>query len=193
MVFSTFGSFLKRAAVAALGVSVFFASGGAWAVPSWQCEMTVGGYAGSSTLEGFPLLVRISPSLIDGFSYENCAPGGVDISFTLENGMTLPHEVDTWNPDGESLVWVKLPSLSGKATKFWFRWNDPVPAANDPSDVWKANYAGVWHMAETTAGAATLADSAGNMDGAAHKNSLVADGVVGKARGRTPRERTAPR
>ena len=122
------------------------ATGMAGAVPLYQCPLTVSGYAeGKAALADFPVLVRISTA-IDQFNYGDCAAGGADISFTSEDGETVyPHEVDTWNPDGESLVWVKLPSMA-HGTKFLFRWNDPNPPSNnDPTQVWPG-YIGVWHF-----------------------------------------------
>ena len=132
---------------------------GAMAVPLYQCPLTVGGYAeGKAALADFPVLVRISAA-IDQFDYGDCAAGGADISFTDEDGETVyPHEIDTWNPDGESLVWVKLPSMA-HGTRFLFRWSDPNPPANDPTAVW-ADYAGVWHLGEQTPD--SYADSTGH-------------------------------
>ena len=118
-----------------------------FALPLKQAKLTVSGYQGGETaLENFPLLVRISPERISGFSYGDCASDGSDISFALENGEILPHEIDTWVNGGESLVWVRLPALQGTETSFYFRWSDSGPAENIPSNVWAADYAGVWHM-----------------------------------------------
>ncbi|MBR2941309.1 MAG: leucine-rich repeat protein, partial [Kiritimatiellae bacterium] len=50
------------------------------------------GYAGTTALANFPVLVRISESAIDGFDYDDCATGGEDISFSLPDGTVLPHE-----------------------------------------------------------------------------------------------------
>lgn len=131
--------------IAALFAALFASS--LFALPSKQAKLTVSGYqGGETTLENFPLLVRISPERISGFSYGDCASDGSDISFALENGEILPHEIDTWVNDGESLVWVRLPALQGTETSFYFRWNDSGPAENIPSNVWAADYAGVWHM-----------------------------------------------
>ncbi len=131
------------------GVALFVAlfASSLFALPLKQAKLTVSGYQGGETaLENFPLLVRISPERISGFSYGDCALDGSDISFALENGEILPHEIDTWKRDGESLVWVRLPALQGTETSFYFRWNDSGPAENIPSNVWAAGYAGVWHM-----------------------------------------------
>ena len=132
---------IKFAAACAAVLGAF----GAEAMPICQCEMTVGGYAGSTALANFPVLVRISPERIDGFKYADCQPNGADISFTDTDGNALAHEVDTWDSEGESRVWVKIPTLSGKTTKFKFRWGDATPPANDPTAVW-TDYIGVWHF-----------------------------------------------
>lgn len=131
------------------GVALFAAlfASSLFALPLKQAKLTVSGYQGGETaLENFPLLVRISEAGIQGFSYADCAEGGADISFALEDGSPLPYEIDTWNDKGESLVWVRLPALQGTETSFYFRWNDSGPAENIPSNVWAADYAGVWHM-----------------------------------------------
>ena len=121
------------------------------AAPLYRAEIAV---SASSLVAGveladFPVLVRISESRIQGFSYALCAPGGADISFSSdESGNNrLPFEIDTWNPDGESLVWVKIPSLAN-GTKFYLAFSDTSPAANTPASTWKADYSGVWHMRE---------------------------------------------
>ena len=141
--------------VAALAVA------SAFAMPRRAADITVSGYSGSTTLENFPVLVRIaeydaqSGKGIWDFHYADCAAGGADISFVSADGETvLAHEIDTWNTAGESLVWVRLPSLSGTATSFTFRWGDANPPSVTASDVWSANYIGVWHFSEDGGNAA---------------------------------------
>ncbi len=101
----------------------------AFALPRKAAEITVSGYTGKSALANFPVLVRISPERISGFSYADCAADGADVAFRDAQGNLLDREIDTWDPNGESLVWVCVPSLSGTATSFTFRWAD----ANPPS------------------------------------------------------------
>lgn len=132
---------------------------GLQAAPERRVKMHVAGFTGYYELENFPLLVRISPERIEGFSYDDCAENGADISFTLPDGTLLAHEVDTWNPQGESVVWVSLPKF-GQQASFYFRWKDAAPPAVDSTAVWtKAGYVGVWHLNE--AGGDAL-DSSGN-------------------------------
>ena len=159
------------------------------AAPLYRAEIAV---SASSLVAGveladFPVLVRISESRIQGFSYALCAPGGADISFSSdESGNNrLPFEIDTWNPDGESLVWVKIPSLAN-GTKFYLAFSDTSPAANTPASTWKADYSGVWHMREA-AGTCTNSTAYGATYNAVPMgntaNSVVfAGGAVGAGR-----------
>lgn len=108
------------------------------------------GYAGGETLTDFPALVRLS-SAIDGFSYSDFAfpENGGDLRFFDAKGNLLSHEIDTWNTNGESMVWVKVPSLNA-ATVIKAAYGCSAPPANDPKDVWSNGFVGVWHMGEAT-------------------------------------------
>ncbi len=79
------------------------------------CPFTLSGYRGASTLEDFPVAVRLSEN-ITGFRYSDCAADGADLRFADADGNLIPHEIETWNPSGESIVWVKVPALSGTDT-----------------------------------------------------------------------------
>ena len=102
---------------AALAASLSFAT------PTRTADITVSGYDGSTPLANFPVLVRVSPTTIDGFSYADCAADGSDIAFVDANGIALPREIDTWNTSGESLVWVRLPVCTNNAS-FSMTWGD---------------------------------------------------------------------
>ena len=133
----------------------------AFAVPLKKAKLTVAGFEGTTTLENFPVLVRISETSIEGFNYSDCAEGGEDLSFALEDGSPLPYEIDTWNDKGESLVWVKLPALSSADHSFYMKWKDSQATENDPTDVWSDEYIGVWHMGGFNADNA-VTDATGN-------------------------------
>ena len=64
-------------------------------------------------------------------------------------GNLIPHEIDTWNISGESLIWLSVPSVSGTATAFTMYYGADVsdlPAVTE-SDVWtSANFNAVWHF-----------------------------------------------
>ena len=77
-----------------------------------KSDITVSGYAGSTPLANFPVLVRLAANSPDGFDYGDCAADGSDLRFADANGDLIPHEIDTWNDaSGESLVWGRLALL----------------------------------------------------------------------------------
>ena len=126
---------------------------GAAAIRSF--DITFSGYAGSGALTDFPVLVRLSPAL-NGFDYSRCRTDGSDIRFIDASGNPLAREIDTWTPGGESLVWVKVPSLTA-STKITCLYGFAGAAPGSASDVWSNGYAAVWHLGES---ALPLADSA---------------------------------
>ena len=135
-----------------------------------RIAFTAGGYAGSSWLYDFPVLVRLSTS-VSGFSYSNCAEG--KFVFTDAYGNRIPYEVDTWNASGTSLVWVRLPELQ-KNTTFYMYFDGEPSSANTSSSTWTA-YSGVWHMKE--ASATGVADSADGEFGAMSVSGKTTNGA----------------
>jgi len=135
----------------------------------YKSTATVGGYAGSTTLANFPVLVRLAANSPVGFNYEDCVADGSDIRFTDVNGIMIPHEIDTWDPTGTSLVWVCVSKLSGKATELTMYYGAADPASLPSvtsADVWtNANYNAVWHFsgdAKESANGLTDSGSSGN-------------------------------
>ncbi len=151
-------------------------------------KFTVSGYAGNETLRNFPVLVRLSEGSPVGFSYADFYnPGdvsGADLCFLDAKGNAIPHEIDTWNPQGESLVWVTLPEMAnGTEFAMWYRSSKSGAVVNGGVNAW-ADYTGVWHLGEPGDGVQTVADStANNLSGVTHANSsAVASGKIGGSR-----------
>jgi hypothetical protein len=114
----------------------------------FRAPFAVSGYAGSSPLADFPVLVRLAADSPAGFDYARCAPGGSDLRFADADGNLLPHEIDTWDATGESLVWVGVPVLTN-GTAFAMYYGSDDPGAASPSNLWSlAGYAGVWHLSD---------------------------------------------
>lgn len=135
--------------VVSSGFAVCFDSNGNdWSKYSRKFTISFTGYAGETTLVDFPVLVKISEAGISGFHYADClkANGG-DLRFADADGNILASEVDTWDENGESLVWVKVPSLNA-STKItaYYGWNLASPV--DPAAVWAKDFVGVWHLDE---------------------------------------------
>ena len=142
-----------------------------------KAQFTAGGYDGESALTNFPVLVRLSSALLPGFDPTAIAASGLRFRDDA-TGLLLAHEVDTWADaaDGECTVWVSLPVLEGRDTRFtMFAKPRPSasPASRDPRRVWLlADYIGVWHFGEPStdaAGIATCADATGNGNDASNK------------------------
>ena len=114
-----------------------------------ECRLTFSGYEGKETLTDFPALVKI-PDGLTGFDYRDSAADGSDLAFFGADGKRLAHEIDTWNPDGDSYVWVRVPELT-KATTITARWGKPggrETASVQQQVVWADDYMAVWHFSK---------------------------------------------
>ena len=113
---------------------------------SRKISFVIQGAGSSEPLSGFPVLVKLYNGLGDGFRYSDMRADGSDMAFTLEDGTPLPHDVDTWNTNGNSYVWVRIPSLvNGLVFKLHYGGS---PRTSSAQSVW-TGYTGVWHMNET--------------------------------------------
>ena len=108
------------------------------------------GYNRGETLTNFPALVNLSTNL-PGFSYRQFAsPSGSDLRFADASGSRpIPHEIDEWNTNGTSTVWVNVPTLSSTNDYVWAYWGNPaatnLPYYTTNGSVWP-NYDLVWHL-----------------------------------------------
>lgn len=141
-------------------------------------DVSIQNFNGNPVNEAFPVLVKVNESKIPGF-YAAVKNAGADLKFTDGNGIgDYPYEIDTWNPSGTSLIWVRLPSFSS-STVFCMYYGDANVTSHSwsVSDVWNG-YAGVWHMNggdDSSVGHATSTLTDENVTGA---------GMVGASLGR---------
>ena len=132
-----------------------------------------------------PVLLRLAEGEggIDGFRYADVAESGLEILDA--DGNLLPWELDTWDTNGVSLVWVKVPSYEDGATLTVRYGTDFVNATPAATSVW-SGYAGVWHLNETNAASAwgsyPNATAAAGLDGEKAAASLADEpGRFGKS------------
>ena len=111
---------------------------------------------GETAWTDFPVLVRLPTAV----SSQLQAADGTDLYFEDESEAPLAFEVETFNPDGTTFVWVKVPSLSS-ATRLTVYFGGTANADNDPTAVW-SRYVGVWHFDDAAAGTTTVADATGH-------------------------------
>jgi hypothetical protein len=158
------------------------APGRAAALGSRFIGITTSGYAGSAPLTNFPLLVRLSTA-ITGFNYTLCQTNGADLAF-YDGHNLLAHEIDTWDTNGTSLVWVRVPELTTNTTIRLVFGNpaDVAPAFTTNGTVWADGFRAVWHMDDGTSSNNILDSTANRFVGVKKAAGAPAetDAVVGK-------------
>ena len=131
-------------------------------------------------LDGFPLMVQLDPTRIE---YDAVRADGADIQFRDADGTTtLPHEIETWNPGGTSILWVQVPRIDENSTAdhvFMYYGNPDVTVEENEDAVWTA-YRAVYHLNQ--AGGSEVDDStAQNFDGTVVGGAELVEGRVGQA------------
>ncbi|MBR1921739.1 MAG: DUF2341 domain-containing protein, partial [Kiritimatiellae bacterium] len=146
---------------------------------------TVDKYTGTEALTGFPVLVRISATAVSGFTYSDMMfpSTGDDIAFVAADGAALAYDIDTWNPNGTSLVWVRIPSMENE-TQFAMYYRSSKSGKDLNSANPFSDYVGVWHLNETGNGEVSIADAGPNLlvATAGSKSLAKTDGAIGGAR-----------
>jgi len=148
---------------------------------AWQRSMPVrfSGYDGVSELTNFPALIKLSDGCGNGrFRYADCLAGGADLLFTDETGARLDHEIETWNTNGESHVWVRVPRLV-RNTEITAHWKNPA-RATDANPFLPTDLTGcaMW----LHAGAGVTADGAGLVSRWADQSGNGHEAVRGDSR-----------
>jgi len=156
------------------------ASAGLFDTWGYYADLTFSGYLGAETLAAFPVLVSITN--FSGFSYSQVSDAaGGDLRFTdATGGVELNYEVESWDTNGASFVWVQVPALATNASlrAYWGQSAVAAPAYTTNGSTWSNGYVAVWHFAETAG--TNLADSAGNYNGLVQGGvSLTEPGCIG--------------
>lgn len=128
-------------------------------------------------VDDFPLLVVLDSSRID---YELTQDKGQDLRFTDEGVDTIfPHEIERWNENGKSYVWVKVPQIkrgNGAQTKLWMYYGNPAASdGQNAAGVWAPSFEGVWHLDD-------LRDSSGHNGDATNVGADTKLMLIGEGR-----------
>jgi len=139
-------------------------------------DISISGYQGSSMLSGFPVLVNFNPAAISGFDFNDFNEQGSDLRFTdADNTVVLSHEIDLWDTNGISRIWVRVPSLvSNRVIKAF--WKNPAASAPSSSPTWNSGFSGVWHLASS------LNDSTSNANNGTNTGSVETGGMIAGGR-----------
>jgi autotransporter-associated beta strand protein len=101
-------------------------------------------------LTNFPALVILDEAK-SLFRYaQMSSSAGDDLRFTAIDGTTiLNYEIENWNTESNSQVWVQVPLLTNNTTiiAHWGNTNGVAsPAYTTDGSTWSEGYEGVWHM-----------------------------------------------
>ncbi len=127
------------------------------------------------THTGVQVLVRLKSSRIN---YSDTLANGTDIRFTLDDHTTvLSYDIESWDASGESLVWVRIPSIAASAQQVIYMYydNPSATSAENPTATW-SGFAGVWNMDKT---------GANYIDGTGSGKTGTTQGVVTDVQGPT--------
>ncbi|MEM7394702.1 MAG: DUF2341 domain-containing protein, partial [Verrucomicrobiota bacterium] len=139
------------------------------------------GYDRAETLTNFPVLIRLSTNL-QGFSYADfTSPLGHDLRVADADATNqLDFQIESWNTNGESFVWVRVPFLSTADQCIWLFWghtNVVLPPSNTNGAPWSSDHLGVWQMAEVDATDSTSSRNDGTAMGAVTPATGQLDGA----------------
>ena len=94
------------------------------------------------------VLIRLNSSIV---GYSNFNPDGSDLRFVASDQTTeLDYEVEHWDVNGNSYVWVRVPNIpaSGQVNIFLYFNNPSATFQNNPASMW-TNYKSIWHLSES--------------------------------------------
>ena len=146
-----------------------------------RMKITFPGYVRATELTNFPALVKLSET-IPGFDYSDFAyDDGRDLRFADNSGIvSLNFEVEQWDTNGTSFVWVQIPHLASPDTFIYALWGNPeidsAPSSSLDGSTWDQSYSAVWHLD------GALRDSTPNRFEAENVGSALSDGTVGNGR-----------
>lgn len=145
-----------------------FRSEDGWHMPGWESrtQLTFNNSSRAENLNDFPILVTLDTNRFD---YSRAQISGNDLRFVDADGTVLSYEIETWNPNGQSHIWVKVPQIdaSSASDSIWMYFgNSSAAAGQNAADVWSNGYVGVWHMNGNPTGTGAIQDSSwSNVDG----------------------------
>ncbi|MEM7393591.1 MAG: LamG domain-containing protein, partial [Verrucomicrobiota bacterium] len=149
-------------------------------------EISFPGYEKSGTLTDFPVLIQLSTA-IPGFDYADFRPNAEDLRFTdVSQTLNLSYEIDRWDTNGTSYIWVRLPQLNTFTTRIFACWGStnatlPPTAPLGPA-TWRDDYVGVWHLSDD-GGSGIFPDAADDNEARdeAGSDTTTIPGIVGEA------------
>ncbi len=114
---------------------------------NYRMKLSFDNIASNENLLDFSVPVRLDTSKID-----YAVTGPTDLQFFDEDQLTiLPYEVEKWDAQGESIVWVKAPQINANSSTdhIWLYYGGSSKAVNNNAkQVWDPSYLLVYHFGE---------------------------------------------
>jgi subtilisin family serine protease len=148
-------------------------------------RITFDGYTESEVLTNFPVPVKFNNSII-GFDYDDfISSAGDDLRFWTSDLEPLVYEIEQWDTEGDSYVWVRIPELS-QGTFIFASWGDAdaAPMPHAPQYTWSEDFLAAWHLNENPANTPDSATLVANNSGFLNTsqtsaNPSIVPGVIG--------------
>jgi len=138
-------------------------------------------YTSGTNLTDFPALVVLNESLPNFFYADFASATAGDLRFSDRTASSeLSYEVEVWNTNGTSYVWVQIPLLENDTFIYAYWGNEIVNVAPEytaDGSTWSDDYAAVWHLNNNAGG--TLPDSTANALSGANFGANNTSGVIG--------------
>ncbi|MEZ6056154.1 MAG: DUF2341 domain-containing protein [Planctomycetaceae bacterium] len=163
----------------------FESSVDAWFDTDWSARQRISfdNSTRAENLTDFPVLVVLDSSRID---YSRVHGNGDDLRFVDPDGTVLAYEIESWDPNGRSYIWVKVPKIDANSVSdsIWMYYDNNlgVAAGENPAGVWSNSYEAVYHFDDSTTATGTAIDSTGRGIDGTNVGTTQASGVVGSAR-----------
>ncbi|MGZ3691130.1 MAG: DUF2341 domain-containing protein, partial [Pseudobdellovibrio sp.] len=147
-----------------------------------RIQITVDNKDQATAFTNQAVLVRLDSSIV---AYSNLNSDGSDLRFTASDHTTLlSYEIEKWNVNGYSYVWVKVPSIpaSSEVTIFMYFGKTSATTAEDAANTW-SRYNSVWHLKESPSAPAPQFKDVGTAgrNGTANNNPTSTTGIIGDA------------
>lgn len=150
----------------------------------YRTRITVNVPSLQASLQEVPVLLILNSSRATHIA--GTAETGVRV--VDDNDNPLEHEIETWDSNGDSYLWVRVPTMTSATPVYlWVYYGGsgagPQPT---PDNVWTSNYVAVWHLQEDVVDGATDGvhnDSTSNgHNGIQRRNEpVVGNGIIGRA------------
>jgi hypothetical protein len=128
--------------------------------------------ASAAPLINFPVLIRLDAQSID---YAMITNPRTELAFADPDGTPLPFDIDTWNPGGESDIWVQVPQIDATNTDFiTLHFGPGALGLYNPTLAW-SSYAYVVHLGSQ------LGSALGAVAQANPMNVGTGPGIIGEA------------